>query len=109
MSEEDMPNLLVKPNGKHGHVTHVTPESAGWTYVGFDLFRLKPGEGAEAETGDREACLVFIAGKGRAEADGNDFGEIGARISPFEGKPWSVYVPAGSRWKAKPCGGFIRW
>ena len=38
-----MPNLLVKPYGKEGRVTHVTPEGAGWTYVGFDLFRLKPG------------------------------------------------------------------
>jgi 5-deoxy-glucuronate isomerase len=94
-----MPNLLVKPSGKEGRVTHVTPGNAGWTYVGFDLFRLKSGETAEAETGEREACLVFITGKGRAEADGNDFGEIGARISPFEGKPWSVYVPAGSSWK----------
>jgi 5-deoxy-glucuronate isomerase len=99
MSEEDMPNLLVKPNGKHGRVIHVTPESAGWTYVGFDLFRLKAGEMAEAKTGDREACLVFITGKGRAEADGADFGEIGGRTSPFEGKPWSVYAPAGSSWK----------
>jgi 5-deoxy-glucuronate isomerase len=99
MSEEDMPNLLVKPNGKHGRVTHVTPENAGWTYVGFDLFRLRPGEKAEAETGDREACLVFITGKGKAEADGSGFGELGGRISPFEGKPWSVYVPAGSSWK----------
>jgi 5-deoxy-glucuronate isomerase len=94
-----MPNLLVKPNGKEGRVTHVTPESAGWTYVGFDLFRLKPGGTAEAETGNREVCLVFVTGKGRAEADGKELGELGERMSPFEGKPWSVYVPAGSRWK----------
>ena len=35
-----MPKLLVKPKGTQGRVTHVTPESAGWTYVGFDLWRL---------------------------------------------------------------------
>ena len=39
-----MSKLLVKPQGKSGRVSHVTPESAGWTYVGFDLHRLKPGE-----------------------------------------------------------------
>ena len=39
-----MSKLLVKPKGTSGRVSHVTPESAGWTYVGFDLHRLKPGE-----------------------------------------------------------------
>ncbi len=58
-----MPNLKVKPDGSHGRVTHVTPESAGWTYVGFDLHRLKPGETASVETGDREVCLVWVSGK----------------------------------------------
>ena len=53
-----MPNLKVKPSGKTGRVTHVTPENAGWTYVGFDLYRLKPGETASGETGEREVCLV---------------------------------------------------
>ena len=38
-----MAELLVKPKGEHGHVTQVTPQSAGWTYVGFDLYRLKAG------------------------------------------------------------------
>ena len=52
-----MSHLKVKPAGSHGRVTHVTPESAGWTYVGFDLHRLKPGETVSARTGDREACL----------------------------------------------------
>lgn len=93
-----MSRLLVKPKGERGRVTHVTPENAGWTYVGFDLHRLAPGDEAAAETGDREACLVFVTGKGTATADGKELGELGERTSPFEGKPWSVYVPAGSRW-----------
>lgn len=93
-----MSKLLVKPRGTNGRVTHITPESAGWNHVGFDLYRLAPGERAAADTDGREACLVFIAGKGRVEADGRDFGELGERTSPFGGKPWSVYVPAGSRW-----------
>ncbi len=36
-----MSKLLVKPKGDHGLVTKVTPESAGWTYVGFELHKLK--------------------------------------------------------------------
>ena len=61
-----MSKLLVKPTGHSGRVSHVTPESAGWTYVGFDLHRLKPGENVSAETGEREVCLVFVTGKGKA-------------------------------------------
>ena len=39
-----MPSLKVKPRAASGHVHQVTPESAGWTYVGFDLHRLEAGE-----------------------------------------------------------------
>ena len=93
-----MPNLLVKPKGTAGRVTHVTPANAGWTYVGFDLNRLKAGETVSGETGDREVCLVWISGKGRASAGGQDFGVVGERMSPFEGAPHSLYVAAGASW-----------
>lgn len=93
-----MSKLLVKPKQGTGRIVHVTPESAGWTYVGFDLHRLKPGESASGDNGARETCLVFVTGKGAVRADGNDLGVLGERMSPFEGKPWSVYVPQGSNW-----------
>ena len=32
-----MPDLLLKPFGTHGKVHHVTPQTAGWRYVGFSL------------------------------------------------------------------------
>lgn len=95
------PNLRVRPKAAKGLVQDVTPESAGWTYVGFKLHRLDAGETAEAETGDREVCLVLVTGKARISVDGKDFGELGERMSPFEGEPYSVYVPAGSRWRAE--------
>ena len=60
------------PTATH-RVIHVTPESAGWTYVGFDLYRLAPGESARGKTGDREVCLVFVCGRGKAEAGGERF------------------------------------
>jgi 5-deoxy-glucuronate isomerase len=93
-----MPKLLVRPKDGYGRVLHVTPQSAGWTYVGFDLWKLAKGESAKGESKDRETCLVFISGKGRVTAGARDFGVIGERMSPFEGKPWSVYVPAGEAW-----------
>jgi len=93
-----MSKLLVKPKTDEGLVVHVTPESAGWSYVGFDLWKLKAGASAEGGDKTREGCLVFITGKGRVTVDGKDMGELGERMSVFEGKPWSVYVPAGARW-----------
>jgi 5-deoxy-glucuronate isomerase len=93
-----MSNLKIRPSGTHGRVTHVTPESAGWTYVGFDMHRLKPGETVSADTGEREICLVWVSGKGKAKAGDQDFGSLGGRMSPFEGAPHALYIPAGSSW-----------
>jgi 5-deoxy-glucuronate isomerase len=101
-----MPKLLAKPEGTTGRVHHITPKRANWTYVGFDLYRLAAGESAKAETGDREVCLVFVTGKGTVIAGSRNLGEIGERMSPFSGKPGSVYVPAGSDWSVTattPC------
>lgn len=96
-----MSKLLVKPRGQGGRVIHVTPENAGWTYVGFDLHRLAPDETVAGNTDMREVCLVFVTGKGRVHAGGKDLGLLGGRMTPFEGKPWSVYLPAGTEWSVE--------
>ncbi len=96
-----MSELRVRPKGDHGLVTEVTPESAGWNYVGFALERLPVGETLEADTGARENCLVLVSGKAKLTIDGVDFGVIGERMSPFEGPPWAAYVPAGARWSVE--------
>ena len=40
--------LLVKPSAMSasGAVHRITPESAGWSYVGFEVLDLRPGEQA---------------------------------------------------------------
>lgn len=94
-----MPNLRIRPSAPSGHVHHVTPESAGWTYVGFDLHKLpNAGDVAKGGLADREACIVVISGRAAIEADGQTF-LAGERMSPFEGPPHSVYVPAGATWR----------
>jgi 5-deoxy-glucuronate isomerase len=94
-----MAKLLVKPAAVMGRTIHVTPPSAGWTYVGFDLIKLAAGEEAGSNPSGREVCLVMISGKARARVDGTDFGSIGGRRNPFEGKPWSVYAPPEAHWQ----------
>jgi 5-deoxy-glucuronate isomerase len=80
-----------------GHIK-VTPESAGWRYVGFEVRTLTPGETVAHNTGDRELCLVLVAGKGRITAGGKEFGELGRRMTPFDGPPVAIYVPANTDW-----------
>ena len=98
-----MPNLLVKPNAPdpNGRIHAITPASAAWTYVGFEVFRLGDGQTIRQETGGREACLVMLSGRARISGGGQDFGTIGGRASPFEPDPWSVYVPARSEWAVR--------
>lgn len=96
-----MSHLRLRPGSGHGRVINVTPMSAGWRYVGFELHRLRAGENSRGEMANRETCLVFVTGKGHVQVDGHDLGCIGERLSPFEGKPWSVYLPPGSSWSVR--------
>lgn len=97
-----MPDLLRKPSGTHGKVHDITPESAGWSYVGFGLHRLAEGETASEATGDREAILVLVEGRAEIAAAGEAFGELGQRMDVFERLPPAcVYVPNGAEWKAR--------
>jgi 5-deoxy-glucuronate isomerase len=81
-----------------GRIHHVTPQNAGWTYVGFDVYRLAAGATLARRTEDREACLVLLSGSARVTDAATDFGILGDRASVFEGAPASVYVPAQSSW-----------
>ncbi len=96
-----MSSLKIRQSGERGLIHDVTPENAGWTYVGFALHRLAAGESATAETDGREVCLVLISGKARLWVDGRDFGEMGERMNPFEGPPHALYVPPGAVWRAE--------
>lgn len=93
-----MPNLLSKYHSpdKQGLVQSISPESAGWQYVGFQAYDLKKGETIRQETGDQEVCLVLVSGKASVSTQDLKLEDIGDRMSPFERKkPYAVYVPNG--------------
>ncbi|WP_281708627.1 5-deoxy-glucuronate isomerase [Phaeobacter italicus] len=97
-----MSDLLRKPFGTHGEVHRITPESAGWRYVGFALHRLRAGETATDVTGDREVILVMVEGKANITGAGQDWGELGDRMNVFEKTPpHCLYLPNGSDWTAE--------
>jgi len=92
-------SLLIKPNlaAARGQVHEITPRSAGWRYVGFDVFDLLASQKLERQLSDREQCFVLLSGRASVSVDGQDFGVIGARRDPFDGKPFAVYAPPRSK------------
>ena len=89
--------LLVRPTQSPDGVRHrITPESAGWTYVGFESRAIDKGARASLKTGEREICIVVLSGRPRVTAGDFDSGVLGERADVFSGLPWSVYVPPGN-------------
>src|SRR3712207_2809779 len=63
--DRSLPDLIVKSNNEpdaNGTVVKVTPESAGWEYVGFEVLRLAAGESVERRAEGEEVCLVPASG-----------------------------------------------
>jgi 5-deoxy-glucuronate isomerase len=92
-------SLLVKPDLSPGarQVHRITPESAHWRYVGFEVFDIAPGQTLTRELPEREQCLVLLSGRATVSADARDLGVIGERNDAFGGKPFAVYVPPRSQ------------
>ena len=86
-------SLLVKAKRDGTGIVRVTPESAGWKYVGFEAFRLGPSEQIAFESTEHEFCVVVLSGTVSVESDGEHWKEIGERKSVFERvSPYAVYL-----------------
>ncbi|GLQ93903.1 5-deoxy-glucuronate isomerase [Dyella acidisoli] len=88
-------SLLVKGRSKGREIVKVTPESAGWKHVGFEAFRLSPGESIRIILPkDREGCLVVLTGRANIHVGSESFDNLGGRASVFdERSPDAVYAP----------------
>ena len=103
-----MTSLLsrVQPINSEGRIQNITPESAGWKFVGFDVFKLKSGQSLQQKTGSREACLVLVSGKADIKSRDESWDNLGERMSVFAeapGEEWkppfAVYVPNDDRFE----------
>ena len=63
-----------------GNVLRVTPDSAGWRHVGFEVYRLAEGQRLARETGGQEFCLVLLGGRATIETAEETFADIGGRV-----------------------------
>lgn len=90
-----MSNLVVKSKNEpdaDASVVKVTPESAGWEYVGFEVLNLASGASVERRAEGEEVCLVPISGTCSVSAASEEW-EIGGRTGPFDGPPHTLYLP----------------
>ncbi|MCY4541991.1 MAG: 5-deoxy-glucuronate isomerase [Rhodobacteraceae bacterium] len=97
-----MSKLLRRPSGAEGRIHAITPDSAGWRYVGFEAHVLAEGQGTSVHTGSNECIAVIVEGMVEIAVNGESFGCMGERLSPFEKKPpHAVYAPSASVIRAR--------
>ena len=89
-------NLLVKANRDGREIVNVTPQSAGWKYVGFAAYRLAPAEVLALAQPGGELCVVVLGGRVTVQQGDDAWSDIGQRRDVFEDvAPYAVYLPDG--------------
>jgi 5-deoxy-glucuronate isomerase len=95
--------LVVEAAADRGErVVEVTPASAGWQYVGFEV--LRPGGAVTRQASAAETCLVVVAGSCDVSSAGARWERLGGRETPFDGPPEAVYLPPGVSYEIEPSG-----
>ncbi|MBV9944940.1 MAG: 5-deoxy-glucuronate isomerase [Solirubrobacterales bacterium] len=79
-----------------GTILSVTPESAGWEHIGFEVLALSGGDTAERACGARELCLVVISGVVHIASEHGEWLDLGGRPDPWSGLPDAAYLPPRS-------------
>ena len=94
-----MSELLVhaaSAPAEDGTILDVTPESAGWEHVGFEVVSLPAWATAERVCGSRELCLVVISGVVHVASEHGEWLDLGGRPDPWSDLPDAGYLPPGS-------------
>lgn len=90
---------VSQPNAD-GRIQNITPESAGWEYVGFEVYQLAAGRSLKADSQNNEVCLVILTGKASVTTLKESWSHIGERTSVFaQQAPYAVYVPPSDEYQ----------
>ena len=102
-----MTQLLVKPDKGTAIIHEITPQSAGWNYVGFTVYELQIGQSINGLEKSNELCFVLLQGQSHFRAGTIDYSVQDGRKDVFSGQPpYSLYVPPLIEWSAtalSPC------
>jgi 5-deoxy-glucuronate isomerase len=89
--------LLVKARREGRDIVRVTPQSAGWRYVGFSAHRLASGQSVSIDQPGNELCIVVLGGVVTASQRGRAWQAIGERRDVFDDRaPYALYLPDGA-------------
>jgi len=86
-------NLRFRVPRQQGCVTVIPREKTGLEYLEFSLLRLNEGGTWEGETGDYEAALVILGGRGDIRSADDRWQGLGRRADVFDGKATALYLP----------------
>ncbi len=87
--------LCIHPDADGQHT--LTPEDAGWSYIGFLVRRLAPRQPLTFETGDSEAAIVVLTGVIDVRSTVGEWPAVGRREDIFDGLPFALYLPPATK------------
>ncbi len=100
-----------RPTEGPGRVLHVTPETAEWTYLGFEVVEVTDSSPWAGGFDDRELAIVVLSGSGVVTLSGDAAGDLAgvpielSRTSVFDELAPIVYAPPGVTFAAEVSGG----
>jgi 5-deoxy-glucuronate isomerase len=90
-------NLIIhpQPGPDTRLIVEVTPETAGWETITFQVRRIASGERWSFETGECELALVVLGGVVDIASSCGEWPGVGGRSDVFAGLPHALYLPLG--------------
>jgi len=85
-------NLLVTHDSLAGRVF-----DDGFEYLSFENVLLEAGGRRDGQTAGRELALVVLGGRCSVTSSRGEWRNFGARTNVFDGKPYTLYLPPGTR------------
>ena len=96
------PNLLID----------ITPASAGWDFISFQVRRLGLAERWTFDTGENELALINLSGRYSVDSSRGKWQGIGGRENVFAGAAHALYLPRRTQFtvEAEEAGDFaVTW
>ena len=95
-----MNNLLVKPETFTGRRADF-----GYEYLSFESVKLAGGGRHEGDTAASELAVVVLGGRCSVESTAGEWRDFGGRAHVFDGRPYTLYLPIGTRFEISSAAG----
>ena len=91
----DAERLVIHPEmtSRDGVVTEVTPETAQWDLINFQVRQLGDGQSWSGQTAGHELAIVVLGGTVDVDSTRGQWADVGGRDHVFEGPASALYLP----------------